>query len=320
MPGVWLRPTWGRWGHLGRRRAGPKQPGDDAAPGRGRRGLHGGRWGGPGHRGLWRWGLGRAGAGAGGGHGAGGHHGGLGARGRALPIGRERHHLASTARLHHLQEAAGTVGRRVKRVLGCGHRMGGCTRPCSAALLLSGSLALPGNTTVPACTGFRQRAGLCLQPDSCLSPPSQDTVALSCALRGQARTAEGCFPASAPTGPSGRPDAHVIVLLLRLLLHRQLLQCCIHVQLVGLQLPQQRLPLWGRGGKAPGGRSPGCETTSLQARDRAAAPTPLRHRAQGSAAGHTPGTDPGQSAAEPCGTAEGEGDAPSSPGVQGWAP
>lgn len=38
-------------------------------------------------------------------------------------------------------------------------------------------------------------------------------------------------------------DIQFIVLIFSLLLHRQLLQRCIDIQLIGLQLPQQRLPL-----------------------------------------------------------------------------
>lgn len=98
-------PTWG-WGRrLGCRRS-PEQPSDDAASGRcgwwgwglswGR-----GRWGR-----LWSW-LGRARAGAPRGHCAQRYHGGLGARGRALSVGGQWGRVATAARLHHLQEAAG---------------------------------------------------------------------------------------------------------------------------------------------------------------------------------------------------------------------
>lgn len=54
-------------------------------------------------------------------------------------------------------------------------------------------------------------------------------------------------PQSLPAGltSEGSPwaDVHVVVLVLGLLLHRQLLQRGVHVQLVRLQLPEQRFSL-----------------------------------------------------------------------------
>ena len=73
-------------------------------------------------------------------------------------------------------------------------------------------------------------------------PPAKRRAGL---VRGLAQHAPA-FLQSPPGGLSAnaaRPHAHVIVLVLGLLLYGQLLQRGVYVQLVCLQLPQQRLPL-----------------------------------------------------------------------------
>ena len=73
-------------------------------------------------------------------------------------------------------------------------------------------------------------------------PPTKRRAGLG---RGLAQHAPA-FLQSPPGGLSAnaaRPHAHVIILVLGLLLHGQLLQRGVYVQLVCLQLPQQRLPL-----------------------------------------------------------------------------
>lgn len=63
------------------------------------------------------------------------------------------------------------------------------------------------------------------------------------ALRGHVSARPQSLPAGLASEGSPRADVHVVVLVLGLLLHRQLLQSGVHVQLVRLQLPEQRLSL-----------------------------------------------------------------------------
>lgn len=133
-PGV--GPTWRLGGRLGCWR-GPEQPSDDAASGRCGWWGRGLSWG----RGCWgrlrSW-LGRARAGAPRGHCAQRHHRGLGAGGRALSVGGQWGCVATTARLHHLQEAAGN-GRCECRLPCAGKRPSPREVPGAAVLMATGS-------------------------------------------------------------------------------------------------------------------------------------------------------------------------------------
>lgn len=89
-----------------------------------------------------------------------------------------------------------------------------------------------------------------------------------------------------PTGAAAgaaRAAVHAVVLVLGLLLHRQLLQRGVDVQLVRLQLPQQRLSLQARSRdlSRERRRAPGSRGTTWQPRTGGAVPRPTRPRPGG---------------------------------------
>lgn len=125
---------------------------------------------------------------------------------------------------------------------GAGNREGCSTDPAVRATLppSPGGPGPPPPAHTPVCAQphlRRKRLGVLSNTSGRAAGSAQGGGSPHCPVAGR--------PPTCRSGPRGGPraDVHVIVLVLRLLLHGQFLQRGVHVQLVGLQLPEQRLPL-----------------------------------------------------------------------------